>query len=148
MLNSNMFAYLQCQSCNCDSCVLITGAGSVNNCVVCLGREARITLSCGHRCLCHHCTTRVLQQFGTCPLCRQSIRAPSVEGRRIWITKYKLPSDCPKVWVASTSRVLVAQWLGKFAVWPQRHLLDASREHLSHVIQLSLPECVNVVQHA
>ncbi|XP_023249682.1 E3 ubiquitin-protein ligase NEURL3-like isoform X1 [Seriola lalandi dorsalis] len=50
-------------------------------CVVCMERKAGITLPCGHRCLCDHCSPRVLQEIGTCPLCRHEIRAPSVEGR-------------------------------------------------------------------
>ncbi|CAB1451193.1 unnamed protein product [Pleuronectes platessa] len=45
-------------------------------CVVCMAREAEITLPCGHRCLCKFCTPMVLKQFGTCPLCRHVIRAP------------------------------------------------------------------------
>ncbi|XP_069380116.1 E3 ubiquitin-protein ligase NEURL3 [Paralichthys olivaceus] len=49
-------------------------------CVVCLGSEARITLPCGHRCLCKLCTPKVLQQFGTCPLCRHLIRAQEKGG--------------------------------------------------------------------
>ncbi|KAM4579164.1 E3 ubiquitin-protein ligase NEURL3-like [Fundulus diaphanus] len=40
------------------------------SCVVCLEQEAEITLPCGHRCLCVLCFTRVLAQFGSCPLCR------------------------------------------------------------------------------
>ncbi|XP_030594186.1 E3 ubiquitin-protein ligase NEURL3-like [Archocentrus centrarchus] len=50
-------------------------------CVVCMVKEARITLPCGHRCLCNKCNSRVCEQFGTCPLCRHEIRAPSVEER-------------------------------------------------------------------
>ncbi|XP_054905086.1 E3 ubiquitin-protein ligase NEURL3-like isoform X2 [Poeciliopsis prolifica] len=42
-------------------------------CVVCMTREADITLPCGHRCLCLRCTSRVLVHFGTCPLCRMKI---------------------------------------------------------------------------
>ncbi|XP_039875569.1 E3 ubiquitin-protein ligase NEURL3-like isoform X1 [Simochromis diagramma] len=53
-----------------------------NVCVVCMVKEARITLPCGHRCLCKHCDSRVCQEFGTCPLCRHKIRAPSVKERR------------------------------------------------------------------
>uniref|UniRef100_A0A3B5MCH5 Uncharacterized protein n=1 Tax=Xiphophorus couchianus TaxID=32473 RepID=A0A3B5MCH5_9TELE len=44
-----------------------------NRCVVCMTREADITLPCAHRCLCLGCTSRVLVQFGTCPLCRVKI---------------------------------------------------------------------------
>ncbi|XP_029960014.1 E3 ubiquitin-protein ligase NEURL3-like [Salarias fasciatus] len=57
-------------SCKCDSCLL-----STDHCVVCMMKAARVTLSCGHRCLCWKCSTKVSQQFGTCPLCRQEIRA-------------------------------------------------------------------------
>ncbi|XP_060893801.1 E3 ubiquitin-protein ligase NEURL3-like [Labrus mixtus] len=53
-----------------------------DDCVVCLGKRARVTLPCGHRCLCIHCSPRYLQQFGSCPLCRHDIRAPSEEKRR------------------------------------------------------------------
>ncbi|XP_035513557.1 E3 ubiquitin-protein ligase NEURL3 [Morone saxatilis] len=49
---------------------------SVTNCVVCMGREARITLPCGHRCLCNNCISRVILEFGSCPLCRHEITAP------------------------------------------------------------------------
>ncbi|XP_051277706.1 E3 ubiquitin-protein ligase NEURL3 [Dicentrarchus labrax] len=49
---------------------------SVTICVVCMGRDARITLPCGHRCLCNHCTPKVIHQFGNCPLCRHKILAP------------------------------------------------------------------------
>ncbi|XP_076587395.1 E3 ubiquitin-protein ligase NEURL3 [Chaetodon auriga] len=52
---------------------------SVLDCVVCMSREARTFLPCGHRCLCSHCTPRVVQLFGKCPLCRLDIGAPSVE---------------------------------------------------------------------
>ncbi|XP_014839039.1 PREDICTED: E3 ubiquitin-protein ligase NEURL3-like [Poecilia mexicana] len=44
-----------------------------DRCVVCMTREADITLPCGHRCLCLSCTSRVLVQFGICPLCRVRI---------------------------------------------------------------------------
>uniref|UniRef100_A0A3B5MJE1 Neuralized E3 ubiquitin protein ligase 3 n=1 Tax=Xiphophorus couchianus TaxID=32473 RepID=A0A3B5MJE1_9TELE len=47
-------------------------------CVVCMVRQNDITLPCGHRCLCNHCTPRVLAQFGTCPLCRLVISPPPV----------------------------------------------------------------------
>ncbi|XP_072243105.1 E3 ubiquitin-protein ligase NEURL3-like [Leuresthes tenuis] len=49
------------------------------SCVVCMATEARITLPCGHNCLCRHCYSRVLVQFGSCPLCRQRIGSPSAE---------------------------------------------------------------------
>ncbi|KAL0979419.1 hypothetical protein UPYG_G00184830 [Umbra pygmaea] len=41
------------------------------DCAVCLSQEACIRLRCGHQCLCEQCATRVIQEFGTCPLCRQ-----------------------------------------------------------------------------
>ncbi|GAA6220949.1 E3 ubiquitin-protein ligase NEURL3 [Lates japonicus] len=50
------------------------------DCVVCMRKKVAVTLPCGHRCLCVHCTPRIIQQFGTCPLCRHVIRAPSDEG--------------------------------------------------------------------
>lgn len=43
------------------------------DCVVCLAKKARIALPCGHQCLCYSCTSRVIQEFGTCPLCRLDI---------------------------------------------------------------------------
>ncbi|XP_038141694.1 E3 ubiquitin-protein ligase NEURL3-like [Cyprinodon tularosa] len=46
------------------------------NCVVCMIEEANITLPCGHRCLCPHCSTRILKEFGSCPLCRTMINTP------------------------------------------------------------------------
>ncbi|KAM4579068.1 E3 ubiquitin-protein ligase NEURL3-like [Fundulus diaphanus] len=46
-----------------------------DGCVVCMVREAEVTLSCGHRCLCIRCNNRVLVQFGTCPLCREEINS-------------------------------------------------------------------------
>ncbi|XP_051279328.1 E3 ubiquitin-protein ligase NEURL3-like isoform X2 [Dicentrarchus labrax] len=49
---------------------------SVKVCVVCMGRKARNTLPCGHRCLCIHCISRVILEFGSCPLCRHKIIAP------------------------------------------------------------------------
>ncbi|KAM7018190.1 E3 ubiquitin-protein ligase NEURL3-like [Tautogolabrus adspersus] len=53
-----------------------------DDCVVCLGKRARVTLPCGHRCLCIHCSPRYLQEFGSCPLCRRDIGDPSAEKRR------------------------------------------------------------------
>ncbi|KAF7660127.1 hypothetical protein LDENG_00288070 [Lucifuga dentata] len=50
-----------------------TDANLIMECVVCLGNKAKITLQCGHQCLCGHCATRIIQEFGTCPLCRQMI---------------------------------------------------------------------------
>ncbi|XP_068559779.1 E3 ubiquitin-protein ligase NEURL3-like [Cebidichthys violaceus] len=54
--------------------------GSVMDCVVCMEKQARITLSCGHQCLCNQCALRVFQKFGTCPLCRCKISTSSVGG--------------------------------------------------------------------
>ncbi|XP_076746574.1 E3 ubiquitin-protein ligase NEURL3-like isoform X1 [Maylandia zebra] len=61
---------------DCISCLDMKMPGDIT-CVVCMVKEARITLPCGHRCLCRHCNSRVFQEFGTCPLCRHKIRAPS-----------------------------------------------------------------------
>lgn len=44
-----------------------------NLCSVCLVHKACLALRCGHRCLCLPCANRVITEFGTCPLCRQSI---------------------------------------------------------------------------
>ncbi|KAM6931401.1 E3 ubiquitin-protein ligase NEURL3 [Xenentodon cancila] len=53
-------------------------------CVTCLMREATvITLPCSHKCLCHRCFLRVLQEFGTCPLCRKEINSSSAVERRV-----------------------------------------------------------------
>nr|XP_004544771.2 E3 ubiquitin-protein ligase NEURL3-like [Maylandia zebra] len=65
---------------DCISC-LDTKMPEDNVCVVCMAKEARITLPCGHRCLCKDCNFRVCEQFGTCPLCRHTISAPSVGER-------------------------------------------------------------------
>ncbi|XP_075960813.1 E3 ubiquitin-protein ligase NEURL3-like [Anarhichas minor] len=54
--------------------------GNVMDCVVCMEKQARITLSCGHQCLCNQCALRVSETFGTCPLCRSKISALSVGG--------------------------------------------------------------------
>ncbi|XP_041755940.2 E3 ubiquitin-protein ligase NEURL3-like [Coregonus clupeaformis] len=48
---------------------------SVEDCTVCMSQEACISLQCGHQCLCLQCATRVIQEFGTCPLCRQNIKS-------------------------------------------------------------------------
>ena len=89
-LNTIWFAHLYPEesvcvglSSNCDSSVLSTDTGRVMDCVVCMGREASITLPCGHRCLCRPCGSRIIQQFGSCPLCRHKFRAPSVEERQV-----------------------------------------------------------------
>ncbi|KAL2084242.1 hypothetical protein ACEWY4_019760 [Coilia grayii] len=49
------------------------GSSAEDLCSVCLQEEARLALRCGHRCLCLPCANRVFAEFGTCPLCRQSI---------------------------------------------------------------------------
>ncbi|KAM4616832.1 E3 ubiquitin-protein ligase NEURL3 [Polymixia lowei] len=46
---------------------------TVKECVVCMAEEAVITLVCGHQCLCLQCTSRIFQEFGTCPLCRKKL---------------------------------------------------------------------------
>lgn len=43
------------------------------DCVACMAKKAKITLPCGHQCLCYSCTSRVVQEIGTCPLCRMEI---------------------------------------------------------------------------
>ncbi|CAB1321957.1 unnamed protein product [Coregonus sp. 'balchen'] len=48
---------------------------SVEYCAVCMSQEACISLQCGHQCLCLQCANRVIQEFGTCPLCRQNIKS-------------------------------------------------------------------------
>ncbi|XP_061586209.1 uncharacterized protein LOC133451255 [Cololabis saira] len=64
---------------NDESSLLVTG----ESCVTCLTREATVTLPCAHKCLCHHCFPKVLQEFGTCPLCRTEINVSSVVEQRI-----------------------------------------------------------------
>ncbi|XP_032372176.1 E3 ubiquitin-protein ligase NEURL3 [Etheostoma spectabile] len=70
---------------NSDECIpfldVPTDGDGAPDCVVCMENRASITLPCGHRCLCSTCFSGVLDQFGTCPLCRHQIRAPSVERR-------------------------------------------------------------------
>ncbi|KAK0141994.1 E3 ubiquitin-protein ligase NEURL1 [Merluccius polli] len=44
-----------------------------SECVVCRCAAVSETLACGHRCMCFSCTTRVVAEFGTCPICRTSI---------------------------------------------------------------------------
>ncbi|XP_010749438.3 E3 ubiquitin-protein ligase NEURL3 [Larimichthys crocea] len=64
---------------DCISCLDMKADNhSGQDCVVCMGREATVTLPCGHRCLCAGCVRRVVQQFGSCPLCRHDIREPSL----------------------------------------------------------------------
>lgn len=47
---------------------------SCEECVVCLGKAVRISLNpCGHQCLCYNCAIRIMDEFGTCPLCRHTI---------------------------------------------------------------------------
>ncbi|XP_023146477.1 E3 ubiquitin-protein ligase NEURL3 [Amphiprion ocellaris] len=57
---------------DCISC-LDMEISADKGCVVCMVREASVLLPCGHQCLCHHCSSKVSQQFGTCPLCRHKI---------------------------------------------------------------------------
>ncbi|KAM9391972.1 E3 ubiquitin-protein ligase NEURL3-like [Pholidichthys leucotaenia] len=57
---------------DCISCINM-GSSEDKNCVVCMVKGARVTLPCGHRCLCKHCAIRVQLEFGTCPLCRHII---------------------------------------------------------------------------
>uniref|UniRef100_A0A3P9K9L4 Neuralized E3 ubiquitin protein ligase 3 n=1 Tax=Oryzias latipes TaxID=8090 RepID=A0A3P9K9L4_ORYLA len=52
-------------------------------CVVCMQRTVDSALPCGHKCLCYQCTSRVLLQFGTCPLCREDIRSLLIEWRGV-----------------------------------------------------------------
>ncbi|XP_061907422.1 E3 ubiquitin-protein ligase NEURL3 [Entelurus aequoreus] len=52
-------------------------------CVVCLSQQANVTLLCGHRCMCSTCAAGVFEQFGTCPLCRRSMKGPSLAGRGV-----------------------------------------------------------------
>lgn len=55
------------------------GKGNCAECVVCLCREARIIVEpCGHQCLCPSCALRIVEEFGTCPLCRQMIRSGAI----------------------------------------------------------------------
>lgn len=56
-----------------DTVLRDTELSEENSCVVCLTKKPRVTLPCGHRCLCSYCSTRVTQQFGTCPLCRHKL---------------------------------------------------------------------------
>ncbi|KAL3063305.1 hypothetical protein OYC64_002974 [Pagothenia borchgrevinki] len=73
-LDGNSYEYISCLEGPED--------GDALCCVVCMETQASITLPCGHQCLCNRCASKVLKQFGTCPLCRQNIRAPSGNGRR------------------------------------------------------------------
>ncbi|XP_008417275.2 E3 ubiquitin-protein ligase NEURL3-like, partial [Poecilia reticulata] len=64
---------------NFDDCIscLNMEIPADDHCVVCMVRQKDITLPCGHRCLCNHCTPKILAQFGTCPLCRLEISSPT-----------------------------------------------------------------------
>ncbi|XP_070760640.1 E3 ubiquitin-protein ligase NEURL3 [Enoplosus armatus] len=74
LISDDLRLYGNSEECiSCHDREVPAGKGSVMDCVVCMGKEARITLPCGHRCLCNHCASRVIQQFGICPLCRQDI---------------------------------------------------------------------------
>ncbi|RVE68376.1 hypothetical protein OJAV_G00091470 [Oryzias javanicus] len=61
------------QADECISC-LDMDMSADETCVVCMWRAVKSALPCGHKCLCSQCTSRVLLQFGTCPLCREDIR--------------------------------------------------------------------------
>ncbi|XP_054629829.1 E3 ubiquitin-protein ligase NEURL3 isoform X2 [Dunckerocampus dactyliophorus] len=52
--------------------------GEQMTCVACMSQEVNVSLRCGHRCLCRTCAAMIFRQSGTCPLCRQSMRRPSV----------------------------------------------------------------------
>ncbi|XP_029296083.1 E3 ubiquitin-protein ligase NEURL3-like [Cottoperca gobio] len=67
---------------NSDECIsgVEVPADEGSGCVVCMEKEARITLPCGHRCLCNQCASKFFQKFDTCPLCRHTIGALSVDG--------------------------------------------------------------------
>ncbi|XP_072289082.1 E3 ubiquitin-protein ligase NEURL3 [Eucyclogobius newberryi] len=53
--------------------------GICEECVVCLAKEAQIIVKpCGHQCLCSTCAIRILEDFGTCPMCRQVIRSGEI----------------------------------------------------------------------
>ncbi|XP_077457325.1 E3 ubiquitin-protein ligase NEURL3 [Stigmatopora argus] len=44
------------------------------DCVACMNQQATVTLPCAHRCLCEKCFVGVIENFGTCPLCRHRIK--------------------------------------------------------------------------
>ncbi|KAM9810975.1 E3 ubiquitin-protein ligase NEURL3-like [Neosynchiropus ocellatus] len=48
-----------------------SGDESKQDCVVCMAEPSRVTLPCGHHCLCSNCLTKVWLLFGRCPLCQQ-----------------------------------------------------------------------------
>ncbi|KAK2902295.1 E3 ubiquitin-protein ligase NEURL3 [Channa argus] len=56
-----------------DSFCSLDTAPADEVCVACMGEEATVILPCGHQCLCNYCAFTVMQQFGTCPLCRHNI---------------------------------------------------------------------------
>nr|XP_057927054.1 E3 ubiquitin-protein ligase NEURL3 [Doryrhamphus excisus] len=60
----------------CLNLEVTTDGGEQMTCVVCMSQEVNVSLHCGHRCLCRTCAGRVFKQFGTCPLCRKSMRWP------------------------------------------------------------------------
>lgn len=65
---------------NSDDCIsfLSMEVPSEIKCVVCMVKEARVKLPCGHQCLCKNCSVRVMQEFNSCPLCRRVICSLSV----------------------------------------------------------------------
>ncbi|RVE68375.1 hypothetical protein OJAV_G00091460 [Oryzias javanicus] len=70
------------QADECISC-LDMDMSADETCVVCMWRAVKSALPCGHKCLCYQCTSRVLLQFGTCPLCREDIRSLLTEWRGV-----------------------------------------------------------------
>ncbi|XP_035292250.1 E3 ubiquitin-protein ligase NEURL3 [Anguilla anguilla] len=56
---------------------------TLEDCVVCMSREACVILRCGHQCLCMSCANRVVTDFGTCPLCRQPITQRRIKSMQI-----------------------------------------------------------------
>ncbi|XP_053727425.1 E3 ubiquitin-protein ligase NEURL3-like [Synchiropus splendidus] len=50
------------------------GDESEQDCVVCMVEPSRVTLPCGHHCLCSQCLTKVWLLFGRCPLCQRDFK--------------------------------------------------------------------------
>lgn len=71
-----VFCRIKNGHCNFDFSILITDDTSLTECVVCMKREASIALPCGHQFLSCYCANRVIEEFGSCPLCRHSITDP------------------------------------------------------------------------
>ncbi|XP_055024274.2 E3 ubiquitin-protein ligase NEURL3-like [Misgurnus anguillicaudatus] len=51
-----------------------TEAFDSEDCVVCYSEKTNILLSCGHKCVCTPCATKIYELSRTCPLCRQCIQ--------------------------------------------------------------------------